>query len=388
MNILIASDSFKDVYNPVEACDIIAGALSGIQAKLVKLPMCDGGEYAYEVLRDSFHYEERVLEGVLNAYGKQMQVRYLVNGSEAHVISSEVVRLYPHEEAYKNPLLLTDYGIGQIINEVIQEGYTKIQLYLGGTSTVCAGMGMVQALGARFFSYSNEIMPAPIRGKDLKNIKRIEYEPQNNAVTLSVIVDGNAKAYEMEGITNLKIGKTFNVERREILKTCNKGIRNIINVTGVLENQDFSGAAGGILFGIEQCFRNVSYCLGSDYFAQKLRLEDAVQSSDLVITGEGRLDNTACGKAPSVVMDIAKKNRVPLWFVCGQVSKEIADSLKEGIINDSQSIVLKNMGISKLFTCQTYYNQHPVEGGYEQQIKTYREKTPRILKDLFIRGFE
>ena len=67
MNILIASDSFKDVYNPVEACDIIAGALSGIQAKLVKLPMCDGGEYAYEVLRDSFHYEERVLEGVLNA---------------------------------------------------------------------------------------------------------------------------------------------------------------------------------------------------------------------------------------------------------------------------------------------------------------------------------
>ena len=266
MNILIASDSFKDVYNPVEACDIIAGALSGIQAKLVKLPMCDGGEYAYEVLRDSFHYEERVLEGVLNAYGKQMQVRYLVNGSEAHVISSEVVRLYPHEEAYKNPLLLTDYGIGQIINEVIQEGYTKIQLYLGGTSTVCAGMGMAQALGARFFSYSNEIMPAPIRGKDLKNIKRIEYEPQNNAVTLSVIVDGNAKAYEMEGITNLKIGKTFNVERREILKTCNKGIRNIINVTGVLENQDFSGAAGGILFGIEQCFRNVSYCLGSDYF--------------------------------------------------------------------------------------------------------------------------
>ena len=87
-------------------------------------------------------------------------------------------------------------------------------------------------------------------------------------------------------------------------------------------------------------------------------------------------------------MDIAKQNRVPLWFVCGQVSKEIADSLKEGIINDSQSIVLKNMGISKLFTCQTYYNQHPVEGGYEQQIKTYREKTPRILKDLFIRGFE
>lgn len=91
-------------------------------------------------------------------------------------------------------------------------------------------------------------------GKDLKNIKRIEYEPQNNAVTLSVIVDGNAKAYEMEGITNLKIGKTFNVER-EILKTCNKGIRNIINVTGVLENQDFQA-------------QQAEYCLNRTMFSQ------------------------------------------------------------------------------------------------------------------------
>ena len=55
-----------------------------------------------------------------------MQVRYLVNGSEAHVISSEVVRLYPHEEAYKNPLLLTDYGIGQIINgDQIKERFAE-----------------------------------------------------------------------------------------------------------------------------------------------------------------------------------------------------------------------------------------------------------------------
>lgn len=385
MKILIASGSFKDVYSPVEACQVMADAVGTWKNDIVKLPICDGGEYTYEVLRTFFHYDERTMNGILNAYGKPVEARYLVKGDEVHIISSEIIRLYPEEDKYKNPLQLTDYGLGQMTAKIIKEGYKKIKIYLGGTSTVCCGIGFAQALGADAYSYKNEKISTPIMGKDLPAIKRIDCR---NVIkydgSISVIVDGNAKSYEMAGITELKIGKSFKSKKKEIIEFTNKGIRNIEKITGISPDKDFSGAAGGLLFGIEQCF-TPEYELGGYYFAQLLGLEEKIQDAELVITGEGRFDNTACGKTPAAVAGLTLKNKKPLWFVCGQIAKNSVGSYAGGIIDGEKEKTLKNIGIVKLFTCQEYYDHHPLEGDYKDQIETFRSKTPELLKQLFIK---
>ena len=385
MKILVASGSFKDVYNPVEACQVIATAIDTGKNDITELPICDGGEYTYEVLQAFFHYDERIMKGILNAYGKPIEARYLVKGDEAHIISSEIIRLYPEEDVYKNPLQLTDYGLGQMVAMVINEGYKKINLYLGGTSTVCCGIGFAQALGAEIYSYKNEIIPTPVLGKDLAFIKKIDCRDvlKFNG-EISVIADGNAKSYEMSGITELKIGKSFIDSKRKIVELTNEGIRNVEKITGISPNKDFSGAAGGLLFGIEQCF-TPKYELGGYYFAKLLGLEEKIQNVDLVITGEGRFDNTACGKTPATVAGIAKRNKKPLWFVCGQIAKHSVKSYAGGILDGEKEENLKDIGIMKLFTCQEYYDHYPLEGTYKDQIEVFRNKTPELLKELFTR---
>lgn len=48
---LVASGAFKDLYSPIEACEVIAGALGNdIQKEIVCF--CDGGEYTYDILKD------------------------------------------------------------------------------------------------------------------------------------------------------------------------------------------------------------------------------------------------------------------------------------------------------------------------------------------------
>ena len=386
MKILVASGSFKDVFNPIEACNMIGAALSQEKNEIVKVPFCDGGEYTYEVLKKYFQYEEEHAENILNAFGKNTRARYLVKNDEAHIISSEILRLYPCDDKHKNPLKLTDYGLGQMVLDAINKGYRKIKLYIGGTSTACCGMGFAQAFGIRLLDGKRQLMRAPILGEDLNHVDQIlKGEVSFSDIQMHVIADGDAKSYEMSGITGLKVGKTFEEQKQQIVEQSNIGIRNIIELTGISENMPFSGAAGGLLFGIEQVF-SPQYSLGGTYFAKLLSFEKKLMEADLVVTGEGRFDNTACGKTPASVAALAQKYQKPVIFVCGQIAKDAVGDYAGGIVDGKKNPVLLKLGITKLVTCQEYYDENPLPSTYAEQIEIFREFTPVILKKLFWKG--
>ena len=383
MKILVASGSFKDVFNPIEACEMIGLSLNQNKNQIVQIPICDGGEYTYEVLKKYFLYTEESAENVLNAFGQKRTARYLVKDDEAHIISSEILRLYPEEDEYKNPLKLTDYGLGQMLLDAIGKGYRKIKLYIGGTSTVCCGMGFIQALGYQIIDSVGNTLSAPITAENLRNVNQILASTKSfSDIEIQVIADGDAKSFEMSGITGLKVGKTYAEAKQTIVEQTNAGIKNIIDVTGISENMPFSGAAGGLLFGIEQVF-HPEYLLGGTYFANLLSLEDAIVAADLIITGEGRFDNTACGKTPASVAALAQKYNKPVLFVCGQIAKDAVSDYSGGIVVGEHEEALRELGISKLITCQEYYDRNPMQGDYVDYIDIFRNQTPMILKELF-----
>lgn len=386
MKILIASGSFKDVFNPIEACDVIEGALNHKENEIKKLPICDGGEYTYEVLRKYCQYDEEIADNILNAYGKPVRARYLTKENEAHLISSEIIRLFPEEDMYKNPLELTDFGFGQLFRDAVAKGYCKIKLYIGGTSTVCCGMGFAQALGVRLYDCTGREFEKPIVGDDLQKIARIESAKDAfSSIQVQVIADGNAKSYEMAGITGLKVGKRFIEKKQQIICMSSEGVENVAALTGISQETSYSGAAGGLLFGIEQLF-HPTYFLGGTYFSKLLSMEEQIEKADVVITGEGRFDNTACGKTPASVAVLARKYHKPVIFVCGQIARESVQSYKGGIVNGDQEEKLRELGIDQLLTCQEFYDSHTLQGTYAENIDFFREHTPIILKELFRKG--
>ena len=384
MKILVATGSFKDVFSPLEAADVLCSALDREKNDVSMVPFCDGGEYTFEVLQHCFEYSEQKVESVVHPSGKLVDSHYLMQGNEAHLVSSCILRLFPQEDALKNPLVLTDYGFGQLIADALKQGCTRLTLYLGGTSTVCCGMGTIQALGAKLFDAEGELINAPCTGADLTRISRIEPpDVDYSGIEIHIVADGNSKVDALPGITGLKVGKSLADKKEKIVAQSMAGIENVLVVTGISPVKDFTGAAGGLLFGLEQVFPNIRYTLGGLHFNQVLGIEEKIRNSDLVITGEGRYDNTADGKAPAVIAMLAKKHGKRAVLVCGQIEKKAVKSYQGGVIDCSEEPQFSDQGITQVLTCQEYFDTVSLPESYEDCIRLFREQTPLLIARLF-----
>ena len=58
----------------------------------------------------------------------------------------------------RNPMLTTTYGTGELILHAIEHGYREFIIGIGGSATNDAGLGMLQALGFRFYDQDGEIL--------------------------------------------------------------------------------------------------------------------------------------------------------------------------------------------------------------------------------------
>lgn len=381
MNYVVVSGAFKDVYSPVEACDMIRELLSD-QNEVKTIPFCDGGEYTYDVLLAQGGYKQVTVENVVGPYLQLENAKYLTFGKEAHIISSQILRLLPWEDEQKNPLKLTDYGYGQMVKHAIDHGYKKIFLYWGGTSTVGFGLGFAQALGVKFYDKDDVLIRTPINTEKIFDITRMEgARGKYENVEVKVIVDGNARLYEIKKIAELKIGEKYKNCAENILNRIDECINKIALLFNASGNEAYAGAAGGLLFGTELCFQP-QYCLGGVYFEELLHISEQISSSDCVITGEGRYDNTACGKTPVFVARIAKKYNKKVLFVCGQVNKSILPYYAGGIIQASNCKELYENGIDMLITCQEFYDNEPPDGSYEEHVKYFKDHTASVLKKI------
>ncbi|MDO5444344.1 MAG: glycerate kinase [Eubacteriales bacterium] len=389
MKILIASGSFKDVYSPVEACDMIRSSLDCIGNDVSCIPFCDGGEYTLDVLKNRFDFESVTVDHVLNAYGKKVSAEYLINhdpgnGDEAHIVSSCIIRLFPEEDACKNPLILSDYGFGELISDALSRGCRRLVLYFGGTSTASCGMGAFQALGGMLLDSEGNTVSHPCTAADLAGITGIiPPDVDYGNISVHIIGDGNSKVNALPGITGLKVGKTFQAEKEKIVSECMSGIENCLRLTGISPVKDFTGAAGGLLIGLEPIFKNIRYTLGGLYFKDYLDIEESVKNNDLIITGEGRYDNTADGKAPSVIAGIAQKYHKPCILVCGQIEKKAVSDYSGGVIRCEGKPAFSSQGITTVLTSQEYYDTAILPDSYREQIEFFRKETPIQMKSLF-----
>jgi glycerate kinase len=87
-------------------------------------------------------------------------------------------------------------------------------------------------------------------------------------------------------------------------------------------NTPGAGAAGGFGYGV-LTFLNGQIMPGFNVVAEKVGLRERMASTDIVITGEGRLDfQTLQGKAPYGVASLAKQMDKPVWAI-GALSKTV-----------------------------------------------------------------
>jgi glycerate kinase len=330
MKILIAPDKFKGSLSATAAAEAIARgvrtALPGAEVTLA--PIADGGEGFAEALSTALG-GEWVRTTACDPRGREVEARYAWIATEKLAIldMSEASGLWRIAAAERDPLRATTRGTGQLLRHAMDRGARKILVGLGGSATTDGGIGMASALGFRFIARDGA--PLPATAAALPYLLRIERESMPPFPEIVAACDVQNPLLGPRGCAHIFAPQKGADEAA--VRFLDDVLRHLADVVARdlgCDHRDTpgAGAAGGIAFGL-MSFCGARLCSGFDLVAEVLRLEPRIAASDLVITGEGRLDaQTLDGKGPAGVAALARRHGKPVVAFAGSVTD--ADALR------------------------------------------------------------
>ena len=329
MRILIAPDKFKGSLNAREVAANLALGLRDVlpTAVIETLPIADGGEGTAAAIHEAAGGEWRSC-AAHDALGRTIETRYswLAERNTAVMEMSEAAGMWRIKPAHRDLLRADTYGVGEMIDHAIAHGAKEIVIGLGGSATNDGGLGMARALDFRFLADEPEQetkMP-----RDLVNLTRIVRSevPERRA-------RGFPRVIAAVDVRNVLLGpggatQTFGPQKggsEEGLQLLERGLARLADVVQRDLGCDYrdmpgAGAAGGLGFGLLS-FCGATIRSGFDVVSEFTGLRSAIERSDVVITGEGRLDDqTLEGKAPAGVARTARTLGKRVFAVVGSDS--------------------------------------------------------------------
>ncbi|KKI92244.1 glycerate kinase [Bacillus sp. SA1-12] len=362
MKVLIAIDSFKGSISSLKGSEAISLGIKDVypEAKIVTLPLADGGEGTVETLVQATG-GKIIKKQVMGPLRKKVDAMYGILGDEKtaviEVAAACGLPLVPFDQ--RNPLVTTTYGVGELILDAIGKGCNEFVVGLGGSATNDAGIGMLQALGFCFLNQNNE--EVGLDAKELQDIWRIDLNhvnPKLKECTFKVACDVNNPLYGPNGATHV-----FGPQKGatpEMIEQLDQGLKHFAEVVLKELNIDIhniagAGAAGGLGAAFSG-FLNAQLQSGINLVLEIIEVEKNMQGIDLVITGEGKLDGqTSMGKAPLGIAQLAQKYKIPVLALAGCITDETSKLNKLGITSYF-SILNEPMTLNEAMDSNVTYN--------------------------------
>lgn len=336
MHILIAPNAFKDSLDASDAAEAIRQGF--MQSKLACtcecFPIGDGGDGTADLLIKKSG-GTFVSTAVRNALGKKINASFgLINNGKTAVIemaNASGIRLLQTEEL--KPLSATSYGTGEQIKLALDRGVEKIIIGMGGSATVDGGVGILKALGVRFLDVEgDELLILP---EDLVNLASIDLSKLDKRIAnceVVVLCDVDNFLLGVQGAANVfgpqKGASADDVEK--LNQSLSRLAKIVLQTTGKEISQlKHGGTAGGAAAGLF-AFLDAKLVNGIDYFLHFTDFNASLEKTDLLITGEGSIDDqTLQGKGPFGVASLAKIQSIPVIALAGNVPLSISPELHE-----------------------------------------------------------
>lgn len=340
--VLLAIDSFKGSVSSAQAEAAVAEGVRRVwpDAEVRALPLADGGEGTLDAIAACGG--ELSTCDVADPFGERVSARMLVDGErESAVIEmAEAAGIGYSSCTESAALAASTYGVGELMLRAVRTGARTLYIGLGGSATNDGGAGMLQALGARVVDDRGCDVAPGLAG--LEQVASVDLAPALQALGGSRIVvlsdvenplvgrrgalavfggqkglptdDAEALGkYDswMVGYGRLLDAAIIEVRAQGLLRVP-EGARTFGSVLGV----PGAGAAGGL--GAALLALGARLRSGVETVLDLVGFDERVRDTDLVITGEGNMDEqSAAGKAPVGVARRAKRYGKPVVAVVG-----------------------------------------------------------------------
>lgn len=323
MNVVVACDSFKGCMTSKEVADHVEKASKRVdeQMQIKKYVIGDGGEGTVDAFMETCH-GVRVEVATTDAYGKKIKTYYTLidEGSTAVIEVANIIGLSMCEREKRAPFFGSSFGVGTVLLDAYHRGCKKIIIGLGGSATNDGGMGLLQALGTRFYDRNHKYLSP--QAMNLEKVHYIDFNRLQKMEEVELIAACDVKNHLLgeEGATYV-FGKQKGFFPNQIKKV-DAGMENYRNHIQRYLKIDINeyaggGAAGGIgavLIGI----LNATMVSGIELLFRYSDIKEKIAEADLVITGEGQSDRqTMFGKVPVGVLNVAKEFQKPVICISG-----------------------------------------------------------------------
>ncbi|MEU6879075.1 glycerate kinase [Streptomyces sp. NPDC046712] len=310
MKVVFAPDSFKGTVTAADAARALADGWHSIRPDdhLTIRPMADGGEGTLAAVAAA-HPVTSLLRvgGCTGPDGRTVDGEYALLPDGTAVVELATASGLPLMGPRLAPLTATTRGTGEIIAAALDHGATRLLLGLGGSASTDGGTGLLHVLGLRLFDVAGA--PLPDGGGALARAHRIECgglrpAPPGGVQLLTDVTnpllgpDGAAAVYGPQ--------KGAGPEETARLEA---GLTRLSELLGGAPERAGAGAAGGTAYGLAATW-GAAITPGAAAVADLLRLDEAIASADLVVTGEGRFVPPACAERPSARSSPAPPARV------------------------------------------------------------------------------
>lgn len=339
MKILIAPDKFRGSLEADQVCEAMAAGVRMVypDASVVTIPLADGGEGTARALTLSnggnfvtVEVKDPLNRGISSSYGLS------ADGKIAFIEMALATGLALLTADERDPLKATSYGTGQLIANALDRGVETVILGIGGSATTDAGTGMAEALGYQFLNARGEVLNG--NGANLSSIASIDRKslhPRIDKVKFIVACDvTNPLAGEKGAAYIFAPQKGANTDQVKLL---DEGLKSFATVANATFGKDVStvpgaGAAGGVGAGA-LLFLNAELKEGAQIVIEFTGLEKHIPDSDIVITGEGKLDKqTLDGKLILGLSNLCKNYKVPIAALCGTLDITPEECQDAGLI--------------------------------------------------------
>lgn len=342
MRILVAFDKFKEAIGAPEACAAAAAALRARQPGWTfdLCPLTDGGDGFARLLTEAagaVPLRARVTGprgdpveaafGLVAAERVPAGARAQLEGAGPTLAVIEMAQasglaLLP--AARRDPWQAGSLGTGELIREAVAHGAGAIVLGVGGSATHDLGLGALSALGFEFRDADGRALLPPVPST-WERLACIEggARPGLPPVFIACDVDnpllgprGAAAVYApQKGLRPEDLARLEMLGARVAAQLCARCGR-----PASLADTPGAGAAGGMAFGL-MAGLGARLLPGFDFVASWLDLDRRLAAADLVVTGEGRFDDSSlAGKGPGALAARALAQGKPVHVFAGSVA--------------------------------------------------------------------
>ena len=320
MRVLVSPDCFTGTLTSVEAANAIRDGWLQVHPEddVVIAPLSDGGPGFVGGLHAVLG-GELITVIVTGPVGEKTPAEFLLRGNEAWIESAQACGLHLIGLDKRDPRFTSTYGVGELISHAIDRGATTITVGLGGSGTNDAGAGMLGALGALADGVLNA---GGIALSELSNVDLDAALKRVAGIELIAASDVDNPLLGLRGATAV-FGPQKGADDFAVMEL-EGSLENFATLCGRRSDGKDpavalgAGAAGGLGYGL--LLLGANRVAGIETVLDIVKLDDEINKSDLVITGEGCLDDQSLhGKVIAGVASHAAALGKPCVALAGEV---------------------------------------------------------------------